>query len=306
MKWTANDIPDLTGKTAIVTGANSGLGFETTKALAAKGAKVIMACRNQKKAEDAALTIREEVPNAQVQVHYLDLSNLDTVQDFAAKILPAHHHIDILINNAGLVAIPYCKTAQGFEMQFGTNHLGHFALTASLATALLAAPAARIVNVSSLTYSMARLNFQNLNGEQSYARWKNYGASKLCNLLFAQELDRRLRAKGHPARAMIAHPGYAATAMKSGDKPNGKAWETSLFVWTDRIFAQSQLMGALPQLFAATAPQAQGGTFYGPNGWMNLRGYPAPFKFKTKVCPPEDAAQLWTLSEQLSKIPFPI
>jgi NAD(P)-dependent dehydrogenase (short-subunit alcohol dehydrogenase family) len=305
MQWTTADIPDLSGQIALVTGANSGIGYETAKALALAGATVVLACRNQKKAEDAAVWIRDFRKDARLEVMHLDLGDLTTVRECAAQFLAAHSRLDILVNNAGLVAIPRQLTVAGFEMQLGVNHLGHFALTAALLPRLRAAPAARVVCVSSLAYAWGRLDFEDLPFAQGYRPWKAYSRSKLANLLFAEELDRRLQAAGLPARAYAAHPGYAATGMREGGKAGNSSWlENFLLGIGNKTLAISAEQGALPSLYAATAPGAIGGRLYGPDRFFHLRGYPGLCQVKRGRIRPDDAQRLWEVSEALTGAGF--
>lgn len=305
MNWTADQIPDLTGKTALVTGANSGIGYETAKALALKGATVVLACRNQKKAEDAAVWIRDFRPDARLSVLHLDLGSLATVHECAAQFSQRHAQLDILVNNAGLVAMPRHLTSDGFEMQLGVNYLGHFALTAALLPRLLAAPAARVVCVSSLAYGFGGLDFDDLLMERRYSRWSAYGRSKLALLLFAEALDRRFRAAGLPARAIAAHPGFAQSDMRAGNKSAYSSWlENAVLRLGDRLIAISAAQGALPSLYAATSPDAQGGLFYGPDRFFRLRGYPAPMPVNRKHIQPDDAERLWEVSEAMTGMAF--
>jgi NAD(P)-dependent dehydrogenase (short-subunit alcohol dehydrogenase family) len=307
MQWTSEHIPDLTGKTALVTGANSGIGYETAKALALKGATVVLACRNQKKAEDAAVWIRDHRRDARLSVLHLDLGSLATVQECAAAFNAQHSQLDILVNNAGLVAMPRKVTSEGHEMQFAVNYLGHFALTARLLPRLLAAPAARVVCVSSLTYKAGRFDFDDLEMTRGYSRWGAYGRSKLAQLLFAEELDRRFRAAGATAHAIAAHPGFAQSDMREGNKANYSGWlENAILRLGDRTLAIPAEQGALPSLYAATCPEAQGGRFYGPDSFFHLRGYPAAMAVSRKHIRPDDAQRLWEASERLTGIKFTV
>ena len=254
MSWSVKDIPDLTGKNAVVTGANSGLGFETTLGLAGKGARVVMACRNADKAQAALERVRAAHPDAQVEVRSLDLASLDSVRGFAASV---DGPLDILCNNAGIMMVPLGKTAEGFESQFGTNHIGHYALTGLLLDRLRAAPGARVVNVSSLAHLGGKIAFDNLRAEKSYNRTIAYGQSKLANLLFTYELQRWFEREGVDALAAAAHPGWSATNLQES---------ASFFKALNPFMAQDAATGALPTLYAATAPDVQGGDYYGPGG----------------------------------------
>jgi NAD(P)-dependent dehydrogenase (short-subunit alcohol dehydrogenase family) len=294
--WTVNDIPDQTGKIVIVTGANSGLGFEDTRALAKKGAAVIMACRSTDKAEDAARQIRAEYPAADLTIMQLDLANLDSVRQFAQEFTQRYKTLNLLINNAGVMALPQRRaTADGFEMQFGTNHLGHFALTGLLMPLVACTPGARVVSVSSGAHRMGRINFDDLQWEKSYGRWPAYGQSKLANLLFTYELQRRFEAAGTDAIAVAAHPGYANTHLQR---------HSGFFGVTNRFFAQSQEMGALPTLYAATMLDVKGGEYFGPGGLFYMRGYPERTDSNKRSHDQAVAARLWSVSEELTGVHY--
>jgi NAD(P)-dependent dehydrogenase (short-subunit alcohol dehydrogenase family) len=298
-KWTAADIPDQGGRTAVVTGANSGLGLHTTLELARKGARVVMACRNLDKGRAAEKRIRSEVPKADLELRALDLADLASVRAFADGL--PDPCIDLLVNNAGVMALPRRETADGFEMHIGTNHLGHFALTGLLLDRLRAAPAARVVTVSSGAHRIGRMNFDDLQTRKRYFRWTAYGQSKLANLLFAFELQRRAAAAGLELRSMAAHPGYAATDLQS----HSAFFLERLFMKvSNAVVAQSDAMGALPSLYAATEPDLPGGTFAGPDGLAEQRGHP-------HVVSPSGAAQdevaarrLWDVSEELTGVRY--
>ncbi|MBV8984502.1 MAG: SDR family oxidoreductase [Acidimicrobiia bacterium] len=293
-KWTANDIPDLSGKTAVVTGANSGLGYETALALARHGASVVMACRDEGRGTEAVERLRTEAPDASVELSLLDLADLTSVRKFAESLAGERNQLDILVNNAGVMALPERRqTADGFEMQLGTNHFGHYALTGLLLPQLQARPGSRVVSVTSFGHKVGRMNFDDLQWEKSYRKWLAYGRSKLANLLFTFELDRRARAGGSAIIAAVAHPGYANTNLQSGTS----------FQWSN-FMAQSSADGALPQLYAATAPDVQGGQFFGPGGFMEQRGAPKRVKAAKKAYDTEDARRLWELSEQLTGVTY--
>ena len=295
-KWTAENIPDQTGRVAIVTGANSGIGFETTKALAAKGATVVMACRNLDKAHNAAADIRESVPDASLEILELDLADLHRVRDFVAAFKEAFDRLDLLINNAGVMVPPYGKTANGFELQFGANHLGHFALTGYLMDALQETPGSRVVTVSSGAHRMAKMDFKNLQAEKGYKPWEAYGRSKLANLLFTFELQRRLEDARIDAIAVAAHPGGTKTNLQS----NMSAFVRPLM----NLMMQDAAMGALPTLYAATAPDVKGGDYYGPDGFQEMRGYPEKVASSKESKDVGVARQLWVESEKLTGITF--
>jgi hypothetical protein len=301
-------MPRLDGKTAVVTGANSGLGLDTARALAGKGAKVIMTSRNMEKGEAAAEKIRQEYPQADVEVWQLDLADLDSIQRFAHRFESRYTTLDILVNNAGVMALPHRQeTADGFEMQFGTNHLGHFALTGLLIDPIRRAPAARVVTVSSGAHRMGNMEFGDLNWDYSYDRWTAYGRSKLANLLFTYELQRKFTETGTRAISVAAHPGYAATNLQSSGPAHGGAnLQSRLMAISNRLLAQSQEMGALPILFAATAEDVHGGDYIGPGGLMEARGYPKRVESSEKSHDGAAAQRLWSVSEELTGVNFEI
>ncbi|MFI1914256.1 oxidoreductase [Nocardia sp. NPDC020380] len=285
--WDISDIPDQGGRTFIVTGANSGLGAVTARALAGAGAKVIMACRNEVKARPIAAEI-----GGNAQVRRLDLADLASVREFADSIDSA----DVLINNAGVMAVPSRRTADGFEMQIGTNHLGHFALTGLLLDKIRD----RVVTLSSGAHTLGRIDLEDLNWERrKYQRWSAYGQSKLANLMFARELQRRLTAAGSAKLSVAAHPGYAATDLQS----HTESLMDGLMAVANRVVAQSAEMGALPSLYAATAEVKPGG-YYGPTGLRGLRGHPGPSGSSAASKDEVTARRLWELSEQLTKVSY--
>lgn len=295
MGWSIEQMPEQTGKTVLITGANSGIGFEAAKALATKGAEVILACRNPQKGEAALAEIQQALPAAKVSLMALDLASLKSVEEFSAAFKERYKKLDILINNAGVMASPFAKTADGFENQFGTNHLGHFALTGYLLPLLEAADAGRIVVVSSVAHILGRLNFNNLNAEKSYFRWLAYGQSKLANLVFAKELQRRLARAGSKVIAAAAHPGYTATNLQRYT-PGGD--------FINSLMSQTQDQGCLPSLFAATEPSIKGGDYIGPDGFLELRGKPK-HAFSTRASKNEkNARKLWEVSERLTNVSY--
>lgn len=307
MKWTEADIPEQNGKTVVISGANSGLGFHTSLALAQKGARIIMACRNQEKGEAARQKVLALQPGYEPELWDLDLSNLSSVRIFAEKLLEKHGAPGLLINNAGLMAIPYLRTADGFEMQFGVNHLGHFALTALLWPGMRSKPDARIINLSSLAYRIGEIRFEDIHWEHGYKKWGAYGMSKLANLLFTTELAMKLMDADSGVIVAAAHPGYADTSLQAkGMLMAGSKSKAGFFNLANRFIAQSAAMGALPSLYAATAPDVESGGFYGPSGFMRMKGWPAPEEPDPRRVSPEVAAQLWTLSEDLTGIKFPL
>lgn len=301
--WTHNNIPDQSGRLVVVTGANSGIGYEAALALAAKKAQVILAVRSMEKGEEAARNIRQQVPAAQVTVMALDLADLKSVRAFAQNFMSQYDHLDILINNAGVMALPQRKTADGFEMQFGTNHLGHFALTGLLLPVLKKSTHARIVTVSSGLHNAGEIHFDDLQRQKKYQPWEAYGQSKLANLLFAYELQRRLAQADSQVISVACHPGYAATNLQAaGPQMEGATFKAWMMKIANKLIAQPQAIGALPTLFAATAPEVNGCDYIGPDGGM--KGYPIKVKSNDKSYDLALAQQLWTVSEELTGVSF--
>jgi NAD(P)-dependent dehydrogenase (short-subunit alcohol dehydrogenase family) len=304
-RWIEERIPDLTGKRAVVTGANSGLGLESTRILARKGAHVILAVRNPARGDKAAEEIRAYSPVAGLEVMPLDLASLESIHRFAEAFLDGYDRLDILVNNAGVMATPHRKTADGFELQFGTNYLGHFALTGLLAPVILKTPGARVVTVSSSAHRFGRIRFDDLNGDRSYGKWSAYGQSKLANLLFAYELQRKLAAAGSGAISAAAHPGFAATNLQLvGPQMEGSRFGIRSMAAVNRLMAQSAAMGALPQIYAAASPEVRGGDYIGPDGFMEQRGYPVKVKSSARSRDEPAAARLWAVSEQLTGVRY--
>jgi NAD(P)-dependent dehydrogenase (short-subunit alcohol dehydrogenase family) len=297
--WTTNDIPDQTGRTAVITGANTGLGYETAAALAAKGAHVVLAVRNTDKGQAAADLISRRSPGASVAVQELDLTSLASIRAAAEQLRASHDSIDLLINNAGVMFTPRSTTKDGFELQFGTNHLGHFAFTGLLLDHIVAAPGSRVVTVSSVGHRFARngIRFDDLQWEKDYSRVGAYGQAKLANLMFTYELQRRLR--GTDTIAAAAHPGGSRTELTRNLPPLLGA----VSKLAEPLFQPAE-MGALPQLRAATDPGVIGGQYFGPDGFGEQRGYPVVVA-STRVSH-DIAAQkrLWTVSEQLTGVTF--
>ncbi len=302
MKWNENDMPNLAGRRAIVTGANSGLGWWTTKALAEHGASVTMAVRDVGKGSSAAATLTGDIT-----VEALDLADLASVRDFSERWSAGNPAgLDLLVNNAGIMAIPRRETVDGFETQLGTNHLGHFALTGLLMPALVAVPGSRVVTVSSQAHRMGKMNWDDLMGERRYRTWGAYGQSKLANLLFTSELQRRIDESGWSILALAAHPGYANTNLQSaGPAMRGRSLEARLTGVTNRIMAQPAQMGALPTLFAATAPGLPGGSYIGPDGFLEQRGHPRLVGRSAAAQSAADAQRLWQVSEELTSVRYP-
>jgi NAD(P)-dependent dehydrogenase (short-subunit alcohol dehydrogenase family) len=299
--WTAADIPDQTGRTAVVTGANSGLGIETARALAGRGAHVILTSRSEAKGREAVEAIRADHPRANLEVRTLDLEDLDSVAEFADRLNADRNRLDLLVNNAGVMAPPRSLSPQGHERQFATNHLGHFALTGRLLGLLEAGRDPRVVTVSSLAHRHGKIHFDDLTGERRYSAVGYYGQSKFANAVFGLELDRRLRAAGSPIRSLITHPGFSATRLVA----NGMNAPTRLLANLVLPFAtQSQAQGALPQLRAATDPAAQSGEYYGPNGKGERTGAPVVVETIPEAQDRETAARLWSVSEELTGVTF--
>jgi len=301
-KWTATDIPDQTGRLAVITGANTGLGLETAMALTAHGATVVLAVRDLDKGKDAATKITAASPGADVSIQRLDLSSLDSVREAAHDLRASHDRIDLLINNAGVMYTPRSTTAEGFELQFGTNHLGHFALTGLLLEQLLAVAGSRVVTVSSVGHRIrARINFDDLQSEHHYSRIAAYGQSKLANLMFTYELQRRLASTGSTTIAVAAHPGGSNTELVR----NSPAPLRALNAMLGPLIAQSAAMGALPTLRAATDPAVLGGQYYGPDGFRELRGHPTVVESSRQSHDTDTQRRLWAASEDLTGVTYP-
>ena len=283
-QWTTDNIPDLSGKVTIITGANSGIGFETAKALVEKNATVVMACRNLEKAEAAAQEIRQEVSNAGLEIIQLDLADLASVRNFAETFKSTYISLDLLINNAGVMIPPFTRTKDGFELQFGANHLGHFALTGLLLDCILKTPKARIINVSSSVHRMGSgtIDFDNLNAEKGYRAATAYAQSKLANLLFTLELNNQLETTGTDVIAVAAHPGWTVTGLQRG-----------FMLVASHVAGQKPPMGALPTLRAAIAPDVYRNDYFGPGGFMEMRGYPKKVKSSNAARDAELAKRLW-------------
>lgn len=303
-RWTAAAMPSQQGRVALITGANSGLGLESARALAAAGATVLVACRSLAKAEAARQELLPASSGA-VDVLELDLADLESVQAGARQVQERYGRLDLLLANAGVMAPPRMRTRQGFELQFGVNHLGHYVLTRLLLPLLQAQPGARVVHVTSGAQYFGRLNFDDLNGERRYDRWAAYGQSKLANVALALELQRRLKAVGSGVWSLAAHPGLARTNLQPASvAASGARIEAAAYRLMDPLF-QSAAMGALPQLFAATAPEAQPGGHYGPSRFGGLNGWPAPARVAPAALDPEQGSRLWEVSEQLCRQVLP-
>lgn len=290
--WNVENIADQNGRIVIVTGSSSGIGYEAARVLANKNAEVIIAVRNLEKGESAADKIRAQNADANVKVMQLDLADLASTRKFADEFKAAYSKLDLLINNAGVMIPPYGKTKDGFELQFGTNHLGHFALTAQLLPLLTSTAGSRIVNVSSGAHNVGNIDFEDLNWEKrGYSSWRAYGDSKIANLYFTYELDKKLKQGGAATIATAAHPGYTATELQR---------HNSLINMGNNIFAQSIAMGALPTLRAATEANLSGGEYFGPGGFMEMWGYPKQVKSNALSHDVNIAQKLWQVSEKLT------
>ena len=303
--WKLADMPSLDGRIAVVTGANSGLGLVTARHLASAGAHVVMACRNAERAEAALQKVRTLEPSASVEVRSLDLGDLSSVQRFADEWSGPLH---LLVNNAGLMAIPYQQTVDGFEMQFGTNHLGHFALTGRLLPALLDAPKPRVVTVSSEAHRIGHIRFDDLQSERRYQKWRAYGQSKLANLLFARELSRRASLAGQDLLSVAVHPGYASTNLQAaGPKMAGSKIGAFGMKVGNALFGQSDENGAVPTLFGATGPGLRGAEYLGPDGLFAARGSGAKRMTPVKSALDDDVARrLWDVSQELTGVSFDV
>lgn len=305
MTWSPAYIPDLAGRSMIVTGANSGIGLEAAKALAARGAAVTLAVRDAGRGAHAAEQVRSVAPDAHVEVEVLDLADLASVAQFASQWKQAHPEgLDVLVNNAGVMAIPRRETADGFEMQLGTNHLGHFALTGQLVDALK--PDGRVVTVSSGAHRFGSMNFADLQSSENYSKWRVYGQSKLANILFALELHRRAEAADVALRSIAVHPGYANTNLQSvGPQMSGNRLGVAAMAVVNRLLAQPAEAGAWPTLMGATDRDVPGGVFIGPTQWRGQRGAPGLETPSQAARDPQSARMLWQASEELTGVSFP-
>lgn len=305
-KWTTADVPDQSGRTALVTGANSGLGLQTATALAGAGATVLLGCRNLEKAKAATAEISSQHPRADLETVELDLGSLASVERAADAVAARDGDLDLLVNNAGVMAPPRRETKDGFELQLGTNHLGHFALTGRLIEKLLTAGTPRVVNVSSGAHRIGKMNFDDLNWEKRYSRWPAYGRSKLANLLFTQELAARAEAAGSNLIVAASHPGYASTNLQTsgpGMGPLGIVAKPLMKV-ANVFLAQSDENGALPSLYAATAPDVEGNDYFGPDGLAEQRGHPTRVGRAARASDPVAAERLWKISEELTGVSY--
>ncbi|HUY23389.1 MAG TPA: oxidoreductase [Acidimicrobiales bacterium] len=304
-RWTTDDIPPLAGRTAVVTGANSGLGFETAMALARAGARVVLACRDEARGGTAVDRIRAAVPAADVRLQLLDLADLSSVRACADALHAELDGLDVLVNNAGVMAIPRRETADGFEMQFGTNHLGHFALTGLVLDTLLARPGARVVTLSSEVARIGRIRFDDLQGVRHYGKWSAYAQAKLANQLFTLELHRRATDAGADLVSVASHPGYAATNLQRvGPRMTGSRLMERGNDLANTVFAQSAAAGALPSLYGATAAGVEGGRYFGPDALFGMRGHPKQVPFVRAARDTDTARRLWDVSEELTGVGF--
>jgi len=304
--WTASDIPDLTGRAAIVTGANSGIGYHTALELARHGARVTLAVRDPGRGADALARLLSEVPTADVELGALDLADQASVRAFAETY--RGDGVDLLVNNAGIMAVPLRRTAEGWESQFATNHLGHFALTGLLLPRLLARPGARVVTVTSGVHRAGRMDFADPHAQhRKYGKWAAYAQSKLANLLFTVELRRRAQAAGADLCPVAAHPGYAATNLQvAGPRMAGRRLVERGTALVTRVLGQSDRDGALPSLRAATDPAVRAGEVYGPDRFFEMRGHPHQVQVSARARNEADAARLWALSEQATGVHYPL
>ena len=301
--WTARRLPDLHGRTVVVTGATGGIGGPLARELARAGALVVIAARDPGRGRTRAAEIRAAVPAARTEVLHIDLASLAAVRAFAESFAGAHDGPDILVNCAGVMAVPEQHTEDGFELQFGVNHLGHFALTGLLLDGMRDRAGARVVTVSSLNHLWGTIDWDDPQQARGYRAWRAYNQSKLANLLFAFELDRRLRAAGASAASLAAHPGYTGTGLQG--RVGGPLVRGALRV-TNRLFGQTPDMGALPLLYAAAAPGVPGGSYIGPQRFRETRGHPAVAQASAAARDPAAAARLWSLSEDLTGVTYPV
>ncbi len=303
--FTANDVPDQAGRVVVITGGNSGIGYEAARVLLAKNARVVLACRDEGKMKRAAQALRDEVKGGAVDEVVLDLSSLASIENAAVALAAMHTKIDVLINNAGVMALPERQTVDGFEMQFGTNHLGHFAFTGRILPTVLAAPSSRIVTVSSLLHRGGHIEFADIPRPTTYNEGKQYGMSKLANVLFSYELDRRLKAASSSSIALACHPGYSSTNLQvAGPAMKGAAVMGLLAKIANAVIAQPAAMGALGTLMAATDKTLGGGEYIGPVGMNHLRGPPVVSKSNDESYDVDVAKKLWARSEELTGVHF--
>jgi len=300
--WTADKMGSQAGKTVLITGANSGIGYQTALELARHGANVLLGCRSADKGQEARERIRKEIPGAQPAVVALDVASLASVRGFAKEFVASGAVLDVLVNNAGVMALSKREvTEDGFERQFATNHLGHFALTGLLIPALLRSSAPRVVTVASLAHRTGRMDWDNLQGERNYDPWGAYNQSKLANILFARELDRRAREQGSKLTSVAVHPGVSMTQIAR----YGTDFKSRMVRMLGPVLLQSEAMGALPTLYAATAPDVQGGQYWGPGGFKEVRGHPALVRPEPQALEQKAGARLWQVSAELTGVVYP-
>jgi NAD(P)-dependent dehydrogenase (short-subunit alcohol dehydrogenase family) len=305
-KWTPAQIPSQAGKTALITGANSGIGYQAAVELARHGAHVLLGCRNAAKGAAALAKLLAEVPGASAEVVSLDVASLASIREFAAAFAARGVKLDLLINNAGVMALPNRElTADGFERQMGTNHFGHFALTGLLMPQLLSAPAPRVITVASLAHRNGKIDFDNLQSEKKYVPWEAYGASKLANILFAKELQRRATAAGTKLVSLPVHPGVSVTNIFENG-PGSGGLKAMILKMLSPVLMQPDTAGALPTLYAATSPDAKGGEYIGPDGLMEMKGAPVVVQPKPQGLDEAVGKKLWTVSEELTGVVYPV
>lgn len=304
-KWTSKDMPDLNSKNIVVTGANSGIGFEVTRKLAEKGANVVMACRSLERGGKAKEKLEQELENPSLEVRKLDLADLSSVKEFAEEYRANNEKLDLLCNNAGVMAIPRQETVDGFEKQFGVNHLGHFALTGYLLPVLKEAGDPRVVTQSSGLHENGEIDFKDLNMEEEYDKWDAYAQSKLTNVLFCYELQRKAEESEIELKSVVCHPGYAATNLQyRGPQEEGSKLRLAGMKLANTLFAQSAGKGALPMLYAATSEEIKGQEYIGPGGLGNMRGYPEEQESSEQSYSKDAAEALWTRSEDMTGVEY--
>lgn len=301
-KWTVDDIDGLESLNIVVTGANSGTGYETAKVLASKNAKVVMACRSLERGEKARDKILDAYPDAKLDLSELDLASLKSIDQFASKIVKKYDKLDILINNAGVMDMPYGKTEDGFEIHLGVNHLGHFALTRKLLGLLLKSPNSRVVTMSSIMHLAGKINFEDINSEKKFNKVKAYGQSKLANLLFAYELDRKLSKNGFSTTSVASHPGWARTNLQFAGNREGSKIRYYMYKFANPIMGQSAYMGALPQIYAAVSTEVSSGQYIGPR--FIARGRSKVVRSNKRSKNVDDAKRFWELSEKLTGVSY--
>lgn len=304
MSWSTNDLPDMSGKVALVTGGNSGIGYWTSLHLARKGAHVLLGCRSMARAEAAVAELQAAVPGGRFEILQVDLGDLASVREAAGNFRSRHDRLDLLVNNAGIAMVPMARTKDGFESHLGANHLGHFALTGLLLDRITATPGARVVHVGSLAHKIGRVDHEDPNFERrKYDKWSAYGQSKLATMLFMLELERRLRRTGSSAISVAAHPGMSGTNISQAERENISPFFAAYKRLMNALVLNPPEGGAAPTLLAATAPDA-GGRYFGPGGWMEIKGAPKPAKMAPRTQDEAEAARVWALSERLTGVRF--